>query len=714
MRSVMMGVLAASVGMGSLPAPASSEDLVGEGTPASQATLTRPLKRAPAFLNLPPGAVKPDGWLKSSLQAWADGVTGHLHEYRREGEWRIWNAFDNRTYKNGSPLQGKWWPFENQPYWADGLFQLAFILDDTRLKGIASELVDHCLAGQTADGYIGGWPEKPYSNEGDLYTQSLLLKALISYQRATNDPRIVPAMQRALRHIKRNCPPVIDKAISPAWKGGSYGWPSASHIIRSILWVYSKTEDPELMELAQAVYDAGQVYPGHFSTIQVSWLLTAADPVAGMHGVDTTELLEIPALYSLFSGKADDLMASVRGMTIVRDLYAQVHGGPVSDEQLSQPNGAVVWTEMCDQATWSASQQTLLAITGHVQYADAVERIVFNVFPGSTRPDGKAAQYFTAPNLVACTRTSCQRGTAPRQRHLFCPDADPDCLCCIGEANRVYSNYVTDAMWLSTPDHGLVAACFGPCTVTAEVGSEGKPVTIAEQTGYPFDEKIRFVIKGPHALTFPFSLRIPGWCENPSLTVNEAPTPVRTGSMVRIERLWRPGDTVELALPMKVVLTARSRGAVAVERGQLVYVLKINHVWKKLQERFPAFPDWECRPGSAWNYALCLSLEGGTAPGAPVVLAKNPLASSYFTVTRPRVPENSSPWEFSPIELTCKARKVSGWKLLENEVTPDVPQSPLTTDSPEEQISLVPYGCTRIRITHFPIAPGSARQGDLR
>ena len=87
-----------------------------------------------------------------------------------------------------------------------GLFQLAFILDDARLKGIARELVDRCLAGQTADGYIGGWPEKPYSNEGDLYTQSLLLKALISYQRATNDPRIVPAMQRALRHIKTPLP----------------------------------------------------------------------------------------------------------------------------------------------------------------------------------------------------------------------------------------------------------------------------------------------------------------------------------------------------------------------------------------------------------------------------------------------------------------------------------------------------------------------------
>ena len=152
--------------------------------------------------------------------------------------------------------------FENQPYWADGLFHLAFILDDDRLKEIARTFVDRCLAGQASDGYIGGWPEKPYSNEGDLYTQSLLFKALISYHRATSDPRIVPAMQRAPRHIKKNCPPVVDNAVSPAWRGGSYGWPAASHVIRAILWVYSKTGDPELMELAQAVYRAGQTHPG--------------------------------------------------------------------------------------------------------------------------------------------------------------------------------------------------------------------------------------------------------------------------------------------------------------------------------------------------------------------------------------------------------------------------------------------------------------------
>ena len=87
------------------------------------------------------------------------------------------------------------------------------------------------------------------------------------------------------------------------------------------------------------------------------------------------------------------------------------------------------------------------------------------------------------------------------------------------------------------------------------------------------------------------------------------------------------------------------------------------------------------------------------------MLAKDPPADCYFKVTHPTVPEDSSPWEHAPLELTCNAKRVNGWKLLEHDETPDVPQSPVTTDSPEEEITLVPYGCTRIRITHFPITP---------
>lgn len=67
----------------------------------------------------------------------------------------------------------------------------------------------------------------------------------VVYQEATNDPLIIPALQKAFRHINLNCKPVpgTDGLLPVAWRGGSYGWPSASHIMYPILSVYSKTGD---------------------------------------------------------------------------------------------------------------------------------------------------------------------------------------------------------------------------------------------------------------------------------------------------------------------------------------------------------------------------------------------------------------------------------------------------------------------------------------
>ncbi len=63
----------------------------------------------------------------------------------------------------------------------------------------------------------------------------------------------------------------------------------------------------------------------------------------------------------------------------------------------------------------------------------------------------------------------------------------------------------------------------------------------------------------------------------------------------------------------------------------------------------------------------------------------------------------SRPWEYPPVELTCKAKKVDDWKLLSGDVTPDVPQSPVISNHPEEKISLIPFGCAQVRITYFPV-----------
>jgi hypothetical protein len=352
----------------------------------------------------------------------------------------------------------------------------------------------------------------------------------------------------------------------------------------------------------------------------------------------------------------------------------------------------------------------MFAITGDVHYADGIERIVFNIGPGSRRFDGRGIQYYSGPNQVVCSSQSYRSPLTLPNRYNFCPDGDFTTLCCIGESNRLYPNFVKDGMWLASQDNGLAGVCYGPCSVTAKAGANGEKVTIEEKTNYPFEEQVRFIIKSPKSINFPLYLRIPGWCTQANIQVNgkNLQEELLPGKMIRIERQWNSGDEVRLSLPMKVSLSLWNNSSVAVSRGPLVYSLKIKQHWEKTAERFPGFPDWNCSAESDWNYALCFPFESYSEKKFSLISMQH--LDSSFNVRYKEVPQNALPWEYSPIEITCKAKKVNDWKLLKGEVTPDVPQSPVISDNPEEEITLIPFGCAPVRITYFPVTEKSNKK----
>ncbi len=71
----------------------------------------------------------------------------------------------------------------------------------------------------------------------------------------------------------------------------------------------------------------------------------------------------------------------------------------------------------------------------------------------------------------------------------------------------------------STPLHnGLAAVIYAPSTVTAKV-ADGAEVTIKADTRYPFEDQIRFTVNLDKPETFPLYLRIPGWCDAPTVSV---------------------------------------------------------------------------------------------------------------------------------------------------------------------------------------------------
>jgi hypothetical protein len=200
---------------------------------------------------------------------------------------------------------------------------------------------------------------------------------------------------------------------------------------------------------------------------------------------------------------------------------------------------------------------------------------------------------------------------------------------------------------------------------------------------------VKLTLSSPRPVSFPLYLRIPGWCKSAAARLNGEVVegkPAAAEYFV-IERDWADGDTVELTLPMDIEVRtwAESAGAVSIHRGPLTYSLRIGERWERYGGT-DAWPAYEVFPTTPWNYGL-LSSPAGTFE---VVRKEGALPEQPFTV------------DAAPIELHAKGKRIPNWQL-ERGLCPVLQQSPIKSDEAVEDITLIPMGCARLRISAFPV-----------
>jgi hypothetical protein len=212
-------------------------------------------------------------------------------------------------------------------------------------------------------------------------------------------------------------------------------------------------------------------------------------------------------------------------------------------------------------------------------------------------------------------------------------------------------------------------------------------VSILADTEYPFRETVRLLVSPASPAAFELRLRIPRWAEEARILVNgKAEANVRPNSFHPITRVWRKGDRVELTFPMRVRATRWHRESVALERGPLVYALRIGEEWRKIAQR-GLTADWEVHPTTPWNYGL---LVDPAAPDRSVRVLERPIGRFPFS------PDGA------PVELRVKARRIPGW-TIENGSAGPLPESPAASREPLGEVALIPYGAAKLRITAFPL-----------
>ena len=543
--------------------------------------------------------IKPKGWLLEFLQRQKTGLTGHPEALSYPYNTCLWAG---EIPRNGDYGQD-WWRYEQTAYYTDGLLRLGYLLDDEELITKGEQGIKYTLAHPQSNGRLGS------SVISSLWPQAVFWRAVKAYI----DVHGLSATYRTKLRSNYNSMSNNDLA-----KG-------RRHILNleGMLWLYGETGTKTLLTKAEAAYKTGGF---EFDATDAG-----SDEFIHLHGVTYCEMLKVPLLLYAYTGNEEYLRIAMNAERKLERDHMLPDGVPTSAEYV-QGRDIDVAHETCDITDYTWSLGYFLTVTGQAEWADRIERAIFNAAPGAVTSNFDAVQYFSSVNQVICTgnsdNNSFKRGStwmAYRPTH--------ETECCAGNMHRMMPNFAS-RLWMRGKDEAIVAAMYAPSEIDFKVGETECHIT--EDTYYPFSGDITFRFSLPEQTHFPFTFRIPGWCKGSRVSINgeevqgawsmeqqnttgheqsssplpHAPCP----SFYTLDRDWKDGDVVTLSFDMTPrVVEAADRQGKYVECGPLLMAYPVpatvtedTNTYSNMNGKVPGdgFKCWSMKPSGAFGLAI--------------------------------------------------------------------------------------------------------------
>ncbi len=572
-----------------------------------------PKPQAYRFLRL--GEIKPAGWLAAQIAHDLEhGFLGCLDELVPDLIQRddIYGA--DRLTKDASAkdlgvlakesrweVQFLWWNSETQSNWLDGMARAAVLLDHPHYLAKARGRIEHLLATQDADGYLGIYaPDLRFNfggENGELWAQASLLRVLLGWYEATGDARVLEAVRRAVAVTMQAYP--IGQA-HPFAVTGDYAGVGHGLIFTDVLdQLHGLTGGQHYLDYALWLYQEYCRQPLSQDDIQLAHLL---DPERRFtaHGVHTYEHLRslLTAVYAADDPRMDAALAAYLAKL---EICLTPSGGPIGDEHVAgrPADASETGYEYCSIHELLDSYTHLLQKTGGAPWADRAEWLFFN-----------AGAYLKTDNSFSMTGPlhpgDAQDGQNPQLRYKYSPVHQDVAVCCVPNAGRILPTYVK-SMWLRSAE-GLVAALYGACDLRTQV--DGVDVHITQVTDYPFDlgVTLRFAIAQP--VEFTISLRKPAWISGFSLAGAESYT--EHHGLIQVRKTWSSGDRLTLRFETDVKCHPWTNDEGFISYGPLLFALPLQGAARAGRDYRPGFQDRYYDP---------------VAPGPNLALPRSPIFS---------------------------------------------------------------------------------------
>ncbi|MEE0419859.1 MAG: glycoside hydrolase family 127 protein [Lachnospiraceae bacterium] len=632
------------------------------------------LKENP-FIQLPLGAVRAESWLENQLLLMKNGITGNMkyfHDYNDQG-----SAWLGST----GPGANTW---ENGPYFIRGLTALAYALNDQDLINETLQWLEWAVGSQQDSGYFGP------ANDDSWWSRMPMLCAIRDFYEAVEQK---PALERSEREVTlqgkildfferyfRYQAEELPRRPLSNWADARGG-----DNLEIVYWLYNQIYEEAHPERTAWLLDLGELIYRQTN----NWEDIYNNSTVRTHVVNTSQGMKTPAVYSQYKDGEQYRSALSNGLDHMSIDHGRIDGLPNSDEA-ARENRSTRGSETCGTVEGLLSTEIAMRIQGEAWMGDRLELLAYNALPAAYPSDYSGHAYYILQNQVMNTLGNHEFDCDHGDSSAFGAPLGFDC--CFANNHMGWAKFVQN-MWMAKANGGLALAAYGPNRVTAKV-ADGKTAKFVQKTDYPFRDTVNLEYCGDTA-AFDLDLRIPEWAKDAQVTVNgESLKGVKTGAFYTVNRTWKSGDKVCVVFKSEIELTTWYNNSTAVQKGALIYGLKIEEDWRTYEENDARelkvehkeeLPLREVYPASPWNYGLVTDENASFELKETDEVALQPFAS-----------------DSAPVEIIANGVALPEWTLDGNIAGPQ-PFGPIDYSAEEMQkITLVPYGCQRLRITHFP------------
>ena len=505
-------------------------------------------------------------------------------------------------YKASGQEQGK---FEGKRYNDTDVYKVmegaAYSLawyPDPELEKYLDRLIEVIAAAQEEDGYLYTArtvdPDHPAPGAGasrwinlqgshELYNSGHLFEAAVAHYQATG--------KHSFLNIAIKNADLLTRVFGP---GKKHDIPGHQEIEIGLAKLYRVTGNTKYIELAKFFLDQrgkpheSEPYPDSsiFAIYNNSRYMQDHLPVleqeeAVGHAVRAVYMYAGMADIASLTGNIDYVNAidKIWENVISKKIYltggvGSRHTWEAFGDNYELPNRSA-YNETCAAIGNTFWNHRLFLLHGDAKYIDVMEKIIYNGLISGVSLSGDLFFY----------QNPLESNGGYERSPWF------EVSCCPGNIARFlpsFSGYI-----YAIRDKNIYVNLYVKSRANIKIANN--QILIIQETQYPWEGRVKFIINPSYQKKFSILFRIPGWAQNqpiPSnlyqfleksdesytLKVNRKPIKIlMEKGFARIERKWQKGDIIELNLPMPVrrvianEAVEENRGKVALERGPLVY-----------------------------------------------------------------------------------------------------------------------------------------------